>query len=48
MATTPAVMQIVQRCEALFEDLDFGAVKAWKAAASRKSSSDPAFRSALT
>jgi benzoyl-CoA reductase subunit C len=33
MATTPPVMQIVQRCEALFEDLNFGAVKAWKAAA---------------
>jgi benzoyl-CoA reductase subunit C len=28
----PPVMQIVQRCEALFEDLSFGAVKAWKAA----------------
>ena len=27
------VMQIVQRCEALFEDLDFNAVKQWKAAA---------------
>jgi benzoyl-CoA reductase subunit C len=25
--------EIVQRCEALFEDLNFGAVKAWKAAA---------------
>src|SRR5512138_877963 len=33
MATIPPVMQIVQRCEALFEDLDFGAVKDWKAAA---------------
>jgi benzoyl-CoA reductase subunit C len=33
MTTIPAVMQIVQRCEALFEDLNFGAVKAWKAAA---------------
>jgi benzoyl-CoA reductase subunit C len=31
--TIPAVTQIVQRCEALFEDLGFGAVKAWKAAA---------------
>jgi benzoyl-CoA reductase subunit C len=29
----PPVTQIVQRCEALFEDLSFGAVKAWKAAA---------------
>ena len=33
MATIPPVMQIVQRCEALFEDLAFGAVKDWKAAA---------------
>jgi benzoyl-CoA reductase subunit C len=32
MATTPDVMQIVQRCEALFEDLHFDAVKQWKAA----------------
>jgi benzoyl-CoA reductase subunit C len=31
-ATIPAALAIVQRCEALFEDLDFGAVKAWKAA----------------
>jgi len=31
-ATVPAAIAIVQRCEALFEDLDFGAVKAWKAA----------------
>jgi benzoyl-CoA reductase subunit C len=31
-ATTPEVLQIVQRCEALFEDLDFEAVKRWKAA----------------
>jgi benzoyl-CoA reductase subunit C len=28
---TPEVLQIVQRCEALFDDLDFGAVKRWKA-----------------
>jgi len=27
-----SVQEIVKRCEALFEDLDFGAVKAWKAA----------------
>jgi benzoyl-CoA reductase subunit C len=33
MATIPAVNDIVQRCEALFEDLNFGAVKTWKAAA---------------
>ena len=34
MSTTlPEVTRIVQRCEALFEDLDFEAVKAWKAAA---------------
>jgi benzoyl-CoA reductase subunit C len=32
IATTPDVMQIVQRCEALFEDLHFDAVKQWKAA----------------
>jgi len=32
-ATLPEVTRIVQRCEALFEDLDFEAVKAWKAAA---------------
>ncbi|MBN8507721.1 MAG: benzoyl-CoA reductase subunit C [Burkholderiales bacterium] len=30
---TPEVLQIVQRCEALFEDLHFDAVKQWKAAA---------------
>jgi benzoyl-CoA reductase subunit C len=30
---TPKVMQIVQRCEALFDDLHFNAVKDWKAAA---------------
>jgi len=34
MATIPPVVQIVQRCEALFEDLHFSAVKDWKAAAS--------------
>jgi benzoyl-CoA reductase subunit C len=33
MSTIPQAAAIVQRCEALFEDLDFGAVKAWKAAA---------------
>ena len=33
MANVPAVVQIVQRCEALFEDLHFNAVKEWKAAA---------------
>ncbi|MBL8317071.1 MAG: 2-hydroxyacyl-CoA dehydratase, partial [Burkholderiaceae bacterium] len=32
MAINP-VQAIVQRCEALFEDLDFNAVKQWKAAA---------------
>ena len=32
MDNIPKVMQIVQRCEALFEDLQFNAVKAWKAA----------------
>ncbi|HNK18812.1 MAG TPA: benzoyl-CoA reductase subunit C, partial [Piscinibacter sp.] len=33
MSTTlPEVTRIVQRCEALFEDLDFEAVKEWKAA----------------
>jgi benzoyl-CoA reductase subunit C len=37
MATIPQVVQIVQRCEALFEDLSFDAVKEWKAqAAGRK------------
>jgi benzoyl-CoA reductase subunit C len=30
--TTP-VLQIVERCQALFDDLDLGAVKQWKAAA---------------
>ena len=29
MDTTPKVMQIVQRCEALFEDLHFYAVQQW-------------------
>ena len=29
---TPEVLRIVQRCEALFEDLHFNAVKEWKAA----------------
>ena len=33
MNNTPKVLQIVQRCEALFEDLHFNAVKQWKAAA---------------
>jgi benzoyl-CoA reductase subunit C len=33
MTSIPAVQQIVQRCEALFEDLNFGSVKAWKAGA---------------
>jgi benzoyl-CoA reductase subunit C len=33
MAAIPPVVQIVQRCEALFEDLHFNAVKEWKAAA---------------
>src|SRR5512137_2364818 len=31
MATIPPVMQIVDRCQALFDDLDFRAVAAWKA-----------------
>lgn len=31
-AETPEVLRIVQRCEALFEDLHFNAVKDWKAA----------------
>jgi len=30
---TPAVNAIVERCQALFDDLDFNAVKQWKAAA---------------
>jgi benzoyl-CoA reductase subunit C len=33
MGTIPQAVAIVQRCEALFEDLDFNAVKDWKAAA---------------
>jgi len=33
MATIPPVISIVERCQALFEDLDFKAVKEWKAAA---------------
>lgn len=32
-ADTPEVLRIVQRCEALFEDLHFNAVKDWKAGA---------------
>ena len=32
MSTIPQAVAIVQRCEALFEDLDLGVVKAWKAA----------------
>ena len=32
MTTVPPVVDIVQRCEALFEDLHFNAVKEWKAA----------------
>ena len=32
MVETPAVVKIVERCQALFEDLDFNAVKEWKAA----------------
>jgi len=32
MNNTPKVLQIVQRCEALFDDLHFNAVKEWKAA----------------
>ena len=33
MAETPALVRIVERCQALFDDLDFIAVKDWKAAA---------------
>jgi benzoyl-CoA reductase subunit C len=33
MADIPAVVQIVERCQAFFEDLDLNAVKQWKAAA---------------
>jgi len=32
MIDPPAVIRIVERCQALFEDLDFNAVKEWKAA----------------
>ena len=32
MATIPPVVAIVERCQALFEDLDFKSVKEWKAA----------------
>jgi benzoyl-CoA reductase subunit C len=32
LMTTPPVTQIVQRCEALFEDLHFDAVRQWKSA----------------
>ena len=31
MNNTPKVLQIVQRCEALFEDLNFESIKRWKA-----------------
>ena len=31
MATIPPVLQIVERCQTLFDDLDLSAVKAWKA-----------------
>lgn len=33
MANVPQVVQIVERCQALFDDLEFNAVKRWKAAA---------------
>jgi benzoyl-CoA reductase subunit C len=33
MTTIPPVIQIVERCQALFEDLELNAVKQWKAAA---------------
>jgi benzoyl-CoA reductase subunit C len=33
MADIPPVIAIVERCQALFDDLDFNAVKQWKAAA---------------
>ena len=33
MPDIPAVIKIVERCQALFDDLDFNAVKEWKAAA---------------
>ena len=32
MANVPPVIAIVERCQALFDDLDFNAVKQWKAA----------------
>jgi benzoyl-CoA reductase subunit C len=32
MSAIPPVLSIVQRCQALFDDLDFNAVKQWKAA----------------
>ena len=32
MPTSPPVIQIVEQCQALFDDLDFNAVKKWKAA----------------
>ncbi len=32
MATVPTAIQIVERCQALFEDLELNAVKEWKAA----------------
>jgi len=32
MAAIPPVLEIVERCQTLFEDLDFNAVKEWKAA----------------
>ncbi len=32
MTTVPSAIQIVERCQALFEDLDLNAVKQWKAA----------------
>jgi len=32
-ANTPRVLQIVEQCQQLFEDLNFNAVKTWKAAA---------------
>ncbi len=33
MTTIPPVIQLVERCQALFEDLELNAVKQWKAAA---------------
>ena len=33
MVETAAVIRVVERCQALFDDLDFNAVKEWKAAA---------------